>query len=591
MSNIFPTDFEEKNTIANNDFILFSDSEDWNKLKKAQYSNLKWEKWDTWNPWAAATISVWTTTTGDAWTSATVTNSGTSSAAVLNFTIPKWAKWDEWNAATITVWTTTTWAAWTNATVTNSGTSSAAVLNFTIPRWADWTGSWDVSWPASSTDWNIATFDWATGKLIEDSGVNISDLNTKEFTLSSTSDLTNAQDAYDWYLAGKYPVIKYSSKFYYPYSMGSTNAFWAVPFDKTADSSGTTWLYRDWINMTLSSWTITTMATTTIFVANSNFLRTGVNYPTPYTPEYNGSPATKKYVDDSASTKQDTLVSGTNIKTVNNQSLLWSWDITISWWWSDIEYVTSAEYTALLPWAESDGKHYFIYTSSAIVPRTPWTHTVLYYSFDEDTASTAYDWVGNYNATWNSDSWTYASVNYGKCAIVDWTNGAYLSVPTSFTFPTTDFTISFWINFTQYVDPDLSINPAIFSKWNGSGSTNAYLYINNNAGKIWVDIPYVVSLFSSDNQINDGNWHLVVVTKSWNNYSLYIDLLSAKTNSNSASLHWWSSTQALIWRNNNTSETTWFDWKIDEFIVENVAWSAQDVASYYNQTKAYFGIS
>ena len=29
--------------------------------------------------------------------------------------------------------------------------------------------------------------------------------------------------------------------------------------------------------------------------------------------------------------KQDTLVSGTNIKTINNQSLLWSEDITINW--------------------------------------------------------------------------------------------------------------------------------------------------------------------------------------------------------------------------------------------------------------------
>lgn len=31
------------------------------------------------------------------------------------------------------------------------------------------------------------------------------------------------------------------------------------------------------------------------------------------------------------STKQDTLVSGTNIKTVNNTSLLWSWNISINW--------------------------------------------------------------------------------------------------------------------------------------------------------------------------------------------------------------------------------------------------------------------
>ena len=42
----------------------------------------------------------------------------------------------------------------------------------------------------------------------------------------------------------------------------------------------------------------------------------------------------------------------------------WTWG-----WWSDIEYVTQAEYTALLPWAESDWKHYFIYTS--YTPRLP----------------------------------------------------------------------------------------------------------------------------------------------------------------------------------------------------------------------------
>lgn len=39
-----------------------------------------------------------------------------------------------------------------------------------------WTGggSWDVSWPASSTDWDVVLFDWATGKLIKDSWVGLS---------------------------------------------------------------------------------------------------------------------------------------------------------------------------------------------------------------------------------------------------------------------------------------------------------------------------------------------------------------------------------------------------------------------------------
>ena len=46
-------------------------------------------------PGAAATVTVGTTTTGEAGTEASVTNSGTTSAAVLNFTIPKGAKGDK----------------------------------------------------------------------------------------------------------------------------------------------------------------------------------------------------------------------------------------------------------------------------------------------------------------------------------------------------------------------------------------------------------------------------------------------------------------------------------------------------------------
>lgn len=88
----------------------------------------------TGSPGAAATIAVGTTTTGNPGTNASVTNSGTQSAAVLNFTIPRGAKGDAGDSATITVGTTTTGQPGTNASVTNSGTQSAAVLNFTIPR-------------------------------------------------------------------------------------------------------------------------------------------------------------------------------------------------------------------------------------------------------------------------------------------------------------------------------------------------------------------------------------------------------------------------------------------------------------------------
>jgi len=235
---IFPTWFDEKTTIAQDDYILMADSEDNNRIKKAKYSNLKWEKWDTWPKWedgadwqdgadwTSATITIWSTTTWAAGSDASVTNTWTSSAAVLNFTIPQWVAWTDgkdwvdgkdwkdwtdWQdgaAATITVWTTTTWSPWTNASVTNKWTSSAAVFDFTIPQWApgatwnwvasitsskswkittvtitetnwdvetftvsdwaDWQWSWDVVWPNSATDGHLAVFDWVTWKLIKD---------------------------------------------------------------------------------------------------------------------------------------------------------------------------------------------------------------------------------------------------------------------------------------------------------------------------------------------------------------------------------------------------------------------------------------
>jgi hypothetical protein len=106
---------------------------------------------------AAATVQVGNTNTGAPGTNAQVTNAGNEHFAVFNFTIPrgdkgetgatgaqgpkgdKGDKGDAGQAATVTVGSTTTTNPGTSATVTNSGTTSAAVLNFGIPRGA--TGS------------------------------------------------------------------------------------------------------------------------------------------------------------------------------------------------------------------------------------------------------------------------------------------------------------------------------------------------------------------------------------------------------------------------------------------------------------------
>lgn len=116
----------------------------------------KGDKGDTGDTGAAATISVGSVTTGGAGTSASVDNSGTSSAAILNFTIPRGDKGEQGiqgvqglqgvagDAATIAVGTVTTGAAGTQVEVVNVGSPSAAVFDFTIPKGQDGAGAGDM---------------------------------------------------------------------------------------------------------------------------------------------------------------------------------------------------------------------------------------------------------------------------------------------------------------------------------------------------------------------------------------------------------------------------------------------------------------
>ena len=91
-------------------------------------------------PGTSATVDVGTTTTVPFGDPATVTNSGTTSAAIFDFEIPQGEQGVQGDpgssgtAATIDVNSTTTGAPGSDASVTNVGTTSAALLDFTIPR-------------------------------------------------------------------------------------------------------------------------------------------------------------------------------------------------------------------------------------------------------------------------------------------------------------------------------------------------------------------------------------------------------------------------------------------------------------------------
>ena len=126
-----------------------------------------------------------------------------------------------------------------------------------------------------------------------------------------------------------------------------------------------------------------------------------------------GDPYDNTNLSNALADKQDELVSGVNIRTINWTSVLWSWDIVTPVWWSDIEYVTQAEYNALLPWALTDNKHYFIYSTSGGGWWQPWVNTLAYYPLDSINTVNDLSW-NNHTLTNNWITfWTY---NWVDCA-------------------------------------------------------------------------------------------------------------------------------------------------------------------------------
>lgn len=140
---------------------------------------------------SAATISVGSVSTLPPGSPATVANVGTTGAAVFDFGIPEGEQGEQGgqgiqgnpgNAATIAVGTVSTVPFGDPATVTNVGTSSAAIFDFEIPAGEDGedgAGTGDVVGPASATDNRLAAFDGATGKLIKDAGITIANVLTE----------------------------------------------------------------------------------------------------------------------------------------------------------------------------------------------------------------------------------------------------------------------------------------------------------------------------------------------------------------------------------------------------------------------------
>ena len=282
------------------------------------------------------------------------------------------------------------------------------------PAW--YSVTFDLYASSSPLTWVPASTQKVWTKIWETS-VDLSDLNTKTFYLASTSDLTTATAALQWYFAGKNAIIVYRWYAYMIWTTGSSSPLVFISTIAISRSSSSP-VTENWIkNLQIffdSSHNATVIHDSNKYNSQS-FLETNYNYSTPYTPQYAGSPATKKYVDDNVVQKSDTAPSNPVEWTVwydttndilkaydwTQWNVVWNWDMA----YADFNWVTktwatvtldfnsviepSANFTVNAPSTIKDWQIYILRVESGATAYTMTLGTWITNPYSESTTLTA----------------------------------------------------------------------------------------------------------------------------------------------------------------------------------------------------------
>lgn len=179
-------------------------------------------------------------------------------------------------------------------------------------------------------------------------------------------------------------------------------------------------------------------------------------------------------------------------------------------------------------------------------------------------------WTVNFTTSWNL---TYAeTTSY---------NSWYVSFPISMWGSA--YTISSWINITSLPSETWrwysilwiwNIAVALCARSDGGGSNKFVAVVVST--KDWISTAVVSA----------NTWYNVVwiFTTSW--MKLYVNWTQVYSDSSSYSISW--SSWKIFSRD---ALTAWdYHWKLSEVIIENRAWTADEIAEYYKQTKWNYGL-
>ena len=217
------------------------------------------------------------------------------------------------------------------------------------------------------------------------------------------------------------------------------------------------------------------------------------------------------------------------------------------------------------------------------------SRTIFYYDFEQNLNDSSGNWNNITSSNWiwyDNIGWQYVVQN-------NVTSNWYLIHPWFNSL--SDFTVSFWV---YVVNPWSGRMPMLFGQQ------------ENVTPYKWITVWFWPDMYNSQWNTNsfsfmmDGStyhytwwktldsWYHVVFTRiSWT-CKVYIN--------NNKELEYTDNTSFVNWpyrflfnSNNDSSKQWWWNtWaKMDKFILENVWWSAQEIADYFNATKSLYGIS
>ena len=209
----------------------------------------------------------------------------------------------------------------------------------------------------------------------------------------------------------------------------------------------------------------------------------------------------------------------------------------------------------------------------------PWANTLFYYPLVENANDTSWNnrnWTAS-NTTFSSSNWAYFRWWYSA-----WRNWTITTA--TFTMWTT-YTINTWLKSAETLSWDKEID--IHRRWtwqaryvlfyvNASGFYCVLWNWGSNNGNT---ISYSTSIWTS--------WHNICLTRSWSNIVLYADWQQLAS---------WDGTYSAdtqyFYIGNDPSNVASYAWSsyFKDYIMENKARTASEIAEYYNQTKSNYGL-